>query len=77
LIGQPPRPAAVGGILLGDDVFQLALGTVKRSLRNTFGLRGFFDFVLGDRTICEDGEQKFLGFIAGAWRFVILGRHRN
>ena len=60
-IRQPPSPTAISGILLGYDGFQLALGAVKRSLRNALGLRGFFNLGLGDGAAGQDraGGPKF------------------
>jgi hypothetical protein len=55
LVAQALSPAAVGGIFLGDDVFQLALGAVRRSLSNTFFTASSIS-VFSDRTVGEDRE---------------------
>jgi hypothetical protein len=47
LVAQPLSQAAAGGIFLGDDVFQLALGAFAQQ----YLLRGFFNLGLSDRTV--------------------------
>jgi hypothetical protein len=84
LVAQALSPAAVGGIFLGDDVFQLAVGAVERSLSNTFftassisvlatgrlAIRIIFPEFLSVYQICTLGRDRGSSFVENRWSHI-------